>query len=300
MWPKRKILFLIPSGIDGWQGIQALLNAMHREVILRETADQIPPDFTDLTYSGLDQALKDLSDVGPTDILYWPGISAENEYRQWGQERGLTQTELTDFLHRYWEEEIILPVPQAATEEEPLLWRLLNAADFSPSLLWRKQGGDWEVRIGQGLHWVISETWHKECFGAEQFGRQPKRILPESYWLKEGNTVNFYADNRNFEFLGSLDSCENDGLGEELYAAALQALRLGVPWKNIKGFYTLMNVNRNQTRNAVAPIDCDGNNSIQEENSLRWYSDEFARSPWPSGGEFPAKGTQHLESWGIS
>lgn len=288
MWPKRKILFVIPRGIEGWQGILSLLEALHRDVIVRETSEEIPADLTGLTCPGLDEELVDLSDVGPTDILYWPGIPMEDAYRKWGLSRGLSQTELPEFLHKYWEEEIILPVNQSALADgEPLLWRLLDAAEFEPSLLWKKPEGQWEVRIGQGLHWVIPEAWYNECCGLETYGRQPKRILSESYWLLKENRVEFYSDRESFAFLGFLEPFGNKEQEQGIYTTVLQALQLGVPWRNIKSFYnTVLNTSKDDF--------------VKRENSLRWYADDFARSTWPSGTELPTEGAEHLESRGIS
>lgn len=288
MWPKRKTLFVIPRGIEGWQGILSLLEALHRDVVVRETSEEIPADFTDLSLNGLDQELKDLSDVGPTDILYWPGIPMEDSYRKWGLSRGLSQTELPEFLHKYWEEEIILPVSQAGiVEEEPLLWRLLDAAGFEPSLLWKKTEGQWDVRIGQGLHWVIPEAWYNECCLEGAFGRQPKRILPESYWLLQEDRVDFYADRENLDFLGSLEPFVTKEQKPGIYTTVLQAFQLGVPWKNITSVYNTL---------LKSPRD----DIVKSESSLRWYEDDFARNTWPGRAELPIEGPEHLESRGIS
>lgn len=296
MWPKRKILLVIPRGIEGWQGILSLLEALHRDVIVRETSEEIPADLNGLTCPGLDEELVDLSDVGPTDILYWPGIPMEDTYRTWGLSQGLSQTELPEFLHRYWEDEIILPVTQSVlADEEPLLWKLLDAVNFEPSLLWKTHEGRWKVRIGQGLHWIIPKGWCKELGGIETFGRQPQRILSESYWLRQENRVDFYSDRESFAFLGSLEPYLDKEREQEIYATVLQALQLGVPWRNILSFYnSVLNSSRN------TPLNNPRDDFIKWENSLRWNTDDIARGTWPSRTEFPTEGAEHLENRGIS
>ncbi|MGI1658203.1 MAG: hypothetical protein ACRKFN_04440 [Desulfitobacterium sp.] len=234
MWPKQKILLLVPRGLDGWQGILCLLNALHRSVMVRETLGEGPMDLADLTSSGLEERAFDLADVGPTEILYWSQIPLEDPYRQWGLSRGLMQTELTEFLHRYWAEEILLPVPQTETKDEPFLWRILEKAGFEPSLLWQKEEGQWDVRIGSGLHWIIPAAWLLNCLDGEEFGRHPQSVFPESCWIRREDRVEFYGDQRHYEYLGSLLPCIDYAKEDRTYSIVLQALQIGVPWEAIR------------------------------------------------------------------
>jgi hypothetical protein len=238
VWPKRKILFVIPHGCEGWQGILSLLKALHIEYVVRETSENISADLTDLASLGLEQELTDLTDVGPTEILYWPDIPMEDAYRKWGFSRGLMQVELSEFLRRYWEEEIILPVEQCVTAEyEPLLWKFLSTADFEPSLIWKSPEEQWVTRVGSGLHWIVPKTWYRAWDKVTSFGRKPKRILEESYWVLQDNRVHFYSDTKSFAFLGTLEPYKNKDHEQAVYDTVLQALQLGVPWKSIESVY---------------------------------------------------------------
>ncbi|AGA70217.1 hypothetical protein Desdi_2805 [Desulfitobacterium dichloroeliminans LMG P-21439] len=261
MWPKQKILLLVPRGFEGWQGILSLLNALHRNVIVRETSAETPMDLADFSSSGLEEESYRLADVGPTEILYWPGIPPEDPYREWGLSRGLMQTVLTEFLHRYWAEEILLPVSHTESEEEPFLWRILNKAGFEPSLLWQKEEGQWDVRIGNGLHWVISAEWLQNCLGGEAFGRRPQSVLPESCWIRRENRVEFYGDQKHYEYLGCILPSEDNAKEDIIYSIVLQALRIGVPWDTIR---RIQDVNLNIFL------------GIDPRENIRWYADDFA------------------------
>lgn len=287
MWPKRKILFLVPHGTEDWQGLLSLLEALHNDVIVRETSVEVPADLTGLTFSGVERDLEDLSDGGPTEILYWADISLEDGYRQWGLSQGLTQMELSEFLHKYWNEEIILPVDSNFLfEGEPLLWRLLEAADFEPSLLWRDREGQWTARIGRGLHWVISRKWLEACCDSNSLGRQPERVLTESYWFVHDDQVHFYKDPESYSYIGSLDQRFDRTEEEAVYNTVLLALQLGVPWSNI--------------RNVLRPIfKSPRDDIIDQETSLRWNVDDTQRHAWPSGRELSPEEFEHLEDWGI-
>ncbi|AFM01731.1 MULTISPECIES: hypothetical protein [Desulfitobacterium] len=273
MWPKRKILLLVPQNRDGWQGILSLLNVLHRDVIVRETSPEAIVDWADRTIPGLEEELYDVSDVGPTEIFYWPGIPQEDPYRQWGLSRGLIQTELTEFLHRYWEEEIVLPVNPKLGDNEPFLWRILDCAGFEPSLLWQTKEGQWEARINNGLHWIIPESWFTECWGHEMFGRRPKLVLAESCWVRQGDQVEFYSDKDRFEYLGEITPCADKALDDAVYTVMLQALQLGVPWRSIRRAYDMMNI--------------------------RWYTNDMARDEWTGRAPVPSEEIEYLADRGV-
>lgn len=284
MWPKRKILLLVPREMDGWQGILSLLNALHREIIVRETSSDGIVDSADLTPPSLEEGLYDLSEVGPTEILYWPGIPEEDPFRQWGFSRGLMQTELTKFLHRYWEEEILLPVAQTESEEEPFLWRILDSAGYEPSLLW--QSGDrWDVRIGNGLHWIVPEAWFEHCWGNESFGRQPKPFMAESCWVRLGERVEFYSDKNRYEYLGFIAPYINKAQEDKIYSLVLRALQLGVPWRSIRHAYEAL-LNTSDKTNT--------------RENIRWYANDFARDEWTGRAPIPTEQTEYVENRGVS
>lgn len=268
MWPKRKILLLVPRDRDEWQGILSLLNALHRDVIVREASPEASVDWADGTIPGLEEELYDASDAGPTEILYWPGIPQEDPHRQWGLSRGLMQTELTEFLHRYWEEEIILPVNSGVGDDEPFLWKILDCAGFEPSLLWQTEEGQWEVRINNGLHWIIPESWLTGCWGHESFGRRPQLVLTESCWVCQGEQVEFYGDKDRFEYLGDVAPCGNKPLDDAVYTVVLQALQLGVPWRSIRRAYDMMNI--------------------------RWYTNDMARDEGTDRAPVPSAEIEYL------
>ncbi|HHY25430.1 MAG TPA: hypothetical protein GX523_01540 [Desulfitobacterium dehalogenans] len=273
MWPKRKIVLLVPQNRDGWQGILSLLNVLHRDVIVRETSPEAIVDWADRTIPGLEEELYDVSDVGPTEIFYWPGIPQEDPYRQWGLSRGLIQTELTEFLHRYWEEEIVLLVNPELGDDEPFLWRILDCAGFEPSLLWQTKEGQWEARINNGLHWIIPESWFIECWGHEMFGRRPKLVLDECCWVRQGDQVEFYSDKDRFEYLGEITPCANKALDDAVYTVMLQALQLGVPWRSIRRAYDMMNI--------------------------RWYTNDMARDEWTGRAPVPSEEIEYLADRGV-
>lgn len=284
MWPKRKILLLVPRVRDGWQGILSLLNALHREIVVRETSSDAIVDSADLMPSSLEEGLYDLSEVGPTEILYWPGIPLEDPYRKWGLSRGLMQTELTEFLHRYWEEEILLPMAQTESEEEPFLWRILDSAGYEPSLLWQS-GDQWDVRIGNGLHWIIPETWLDSCWGNENFGRQPKLFMVGCCWVRQGERVEFYSDQNRYEFLGFLAPYKNKTQEERIYSLVLQALQLGVPWRSIRRAYdALLNTS----------------DKMSTRENIRWYANDFTRDEWTGRAPIPTEQTEYVENRGVS
>lgn len=280
MWPKRKILLLVPQDRQGWQGILSLLNALQRDVIVRETSSAGGAHRAEEAVSGPEaalgegvipgpkEALCDRAEAGPTEILYWPGIPQEEPYRQRGLARGLLQREVREFLHRYWEEEIILPVKPGPEEEEPFLWRILDEAGYEPSLLWQTREGRWEVRIRNGLHWIVPESWLAECWAGEKFGRRPPGILLESCWVRQGERVEFYGDKERLAYLGAVRSGGNKVPDDALYAAMLQALRLGVPWESIRRASDGMNI--------------------------RWYADDLAKDEGTGGAPVPSVETEYL------
>lgn len=243
MWPRRKILFVIPRGVKGWQGILPLLETLHKEVIVRETSEDSAVDLANLTFPGVDQECEDLSDVGPTEILYWPGVPIEDGYRKWGFDRGIEQKELPEFLHSFWEEDILLPVVQPTLGEEPLLWSLLMGAGFEPSLIWKNSKGEWVTRIGRGMHWILPEEIMKVCYDSERttFGREPQKKLSTSGWILDENRVDFYSDRENFSYLGSLERSMTSSEQEQgIYDTVLLALQLGVPWRDILSVYKMI------------------------------------------------------------
>lgn len=263
MWPKGKILFLVPRGSSGWQGVISLLHALHRNVLMRETGPDEPVDLADL----LPAVEAGITDGGATEILYWPGVDEEDPYRQWGLTRGILQTEVSQFLQRYWEEEVILPSSVVSKEGEPVLWQILHNAGFEPSLLWEKENGEWEVQIGNGIHWIVPETWLKEYWQGSTFGRLPYLYYPESFWSIHGDLVEYYRDQKGYEYLGSIKAYQDRDLEEGIYSVVLQALQLGVPWRNIR-----------RTYEALLEIDHTG-----PQENIRWYTDEFTRAEWAVG-----------------
>ncbi len=263
MWPKGKILFLVPRGSSGWQGVVCLLNGLHRNVLIRETSPEEPVDLTDL----LPAFEAGITDGGATEILYWLGVDEEDPYRQWGSARGILQTEVSEFLQRYWEEEVILPVSAVPNEGDPILWRILDNAGYEPSLLWEKENGEWEVRIGNGIHWILPETWLRNCWDNITFGRLPYLYFPDSYWLRQGELVEYYRDQKGFEYLGSLKSYIDQDLEEGIYGMVLQALQLGVPWRSIR-----------KTYESLLKID-----HPRPQENIRWYTDELTRAEWAVG-----------------
>lgn len=284
MWPERKILLLVPHGLEGWQGIFSLLNALHKNVVVKITSPESQMDSAGIIPLGTDAEIYDLSDVGPTEILYWPGIQEEDTYRQWGQSRGLIQIEISEFLQRYWEEEILLPVAQIESEDEPLLWKILNQAGFEPSLLWQNDRGKWEVRIGNGLHWIIPETWFKGCWGTEVFGRQPERVFTESCWVDRGDRVEFYSDEKNYEYLGFIMPYKDKSQEGLIYSTVLLALQLGVPWRSIQRTYDGLAINSGCTNTG---------------ENIRWYGNDMARDEWTGGTPIPTKESEYMANRGV-
>jgi hypothetical protein len=294
MWPRQKILLVIPPGIEEWQGILSLLEALHKDVIIRNASKDISMDLTHLTFPKMDQESEELSEGGPTEILYWPEVSLEDGCRRWGSAYGLEQYKLPEFLHNYWEEDILLPVDQQCLADgEPLLWRFLESSGFEPSLLWKNSEGRWVTRLGGGLHWVISEDLYNICCGErDSLGKKPRWIDPTCYWTLNEDRVDFYSSRESYSFLGSIERIETTAkeikISEQaIYNTVLQALRLGVPWRNIQ------NVVKEVFKSPRDDI-------VDKEKSLRWYVNAFERDAWPGGTELPSEEFEHLEGRGIS
>jgi len=289
MWPKRKTLLLVPPDREGWQGIVSLLNTLHREVCVRETNVKDQVEWAKETNSILNKELGEEIETGPTEILYWPGIFPEDPYRQWGLSQGLIQTELTDFLHRYWEEEIILPIPNQG-EEEPFLWKLLDSAGFEPSLLWPAQEGQWEVRLGRGIHWIVPENWLVAYWGQEKFGRPLKPLYPDCCWVRGEGRVEFYADKDRVEYIGALDPYPEPAQENRIYTMVRQGLQLGVPWRSIRRVY------QESIKNKESLPDPEISGA---RDNIRWYSNDLARDDRKGRIPIPAEEIEYLAHRGI-
>lgn len=235
MWPKRKILVLIPRGAEEGLGFQAMLDTLQIEHIVREVSAESQLDLSNLTIPGVDGETEDFLDNGPTEIVYWPEIEEKNGYRQWGLTRGLTQVQLQDFLHSLWEREVILPVSINAQEEgKPLLWKLLAEAGYEPSLIWAGPDGQWRAERSRGLHWVVPEAWLNSLFKEKRVGREPGCWFPEAYWVLREGEVDFYSEQETFRYFGTLQRYPEPETENRIYESILQALQLGVTWWEVK------------------------------------------------------------------
>lgn len=234
MWPKRKILILRPPGAGEGEGFQALLDALQIETILREVGTEEPLDLTGLTMGG-ESGVTLAPDCGPTEIVYWPEFDPNKGYRQWGVRQGLPQCSVVDFLHKLWEQEIILPVAEDAQEEErPLLWTLLAEAGFEPSLLWCRSDQKWLAEQGRGIHWVVPEAWLNSFVQDKPMGREAKCWFPKANWVIGKKFVDFYWETEPFRYCGKLERCPLAETEEHMYRSILQALQLGVSWGDVK------------------------------------------------------------------
>lgn len=266
MWPKRKILILIPRGAEEGLGFQALLDALQIEMIVKEVSAEEPLDLTGLTIPGVDGKEEDFPDYGPTEIVYWPEFDTQNVYRQWGENQGLTQESITDFLHRIWEQDVILPVAECTQEEgRPLLWTLLSAAEYEPSLLWFGPDGRWSAEQGRGLHWVVPETWLKSLLKDEPIGREPNLWFPEAYWVLQGEFVDFYSEPKNSRYFGRLRRYPASEAEESIYHSILQGLQGGVTWWEVK-------------------------------KNIRWNDDGVKWDQGTNGAECSVEDSEHLEN----
>lgn len=231
MWPMRKILILTPHGSEEGLGFQALLEALQIQTILRQVSADEPLDLTGL----MGAKDEDFPDLGPTEIVFWPEFEFQNPYRQWGESQGLIQGSVDDFLHRLWEQEVILPVPESLLQEgQPLLWELLSEAGYEPSLLWYGVDHHWVAEQGRGLHWVVSENWLKALVKDMPIGRQFKCWFPEGDWVISDAFVDFYAERENFRYFGRLQRYPEPEAEESIYRSILLGLQLGVSWWEVK------------------------------------------------------------------
>ncbi|HVJ48199.1 hypothetical protein [Desulfitobacterium sp.] len=270
MWPKRKILLLTPYGAEEGLGFQALLDALKIETIIREVSAEEPLDLTGLTISSVDGQEEDLSDCGPTEIVYWPEFDSQNNYRRWGENQGLTQESAADFLHRLWDQDVVLPVSEGAQKEgRPLLWQVLAEAGYEPSVLWPGADSHWQAEQGRGLHWVVPETWLKKLFKDESVGRKPNYRFPEAYWVIRDEFVDFYAEPGSFRYFGRLHRSPL-GEGEEMiYHEILQGLQLGVSWWEVKKNIR-WNVDVDEWNRGTNGAECSVEDSKHLED--RWFS----------------------------
>lgn len=254
MWPRRKILLLTPHGAEEGLGLQALLNALQIETIIREASAEESLNLSGLINSGVDSAEENLLDHGPTEIVYWPEFDSQNAYRQWGLNHGLTQNSVTDFLHKLWDQDVIIAVPDCAQEEDrPLLWQFLSEAGYEPSLLWYGADHHWSAKLGRGLHWVVPETWLKALFKDQFVGREPKYLFPKAFWVVRKESVDFYAEPDKFRFFGRLQRYPDSEIEESIYHSILLGLQLGVSWwevtKNIR--WNMDDIERDQGTNGA-------------------------------------------------
>lgn len=235
MWPKRKILILTPLGAEEGRGFQALLEALKIETILRQVSVEESLDLTSLTILGGETVNEDFPDCGPTEIVYWPEFEEDNAYRQWGENKGLPQESIADFLHRMWEQDIILPVSEGVFEDEqPLLWKLLSEEGYEPSLLWFGKEHHWFAVQGRGLHWVFPENWFRALVKDRSIGKQFKSWLPDGYWVIRDDKVDFYAEREKFRYIGTLPRYPESEAEENIYRSILLGLQLGVSWREVK------------------------------------------------------------------
>lgn len=267
MWPKRKILIITPQGAEEGMGFQALLKALQIETILRQVSPEEPLDLMGL---GVEAQDDNFLDCGPTEIVYWPEFDSQNAYRQWGENQGLCQESVVDFLHKVWEQDVILPVPEGLMQEErPLLWKLLSEAGYEPSLLWYGVDEHWVAEQGRGLHWVVPEQWLKALVEDRTVGRQSNGLFPEGYWVICNAFVDFYADRENFRYIGRLPRYPTPEVEEHIYRTILLSLQLGVSWwevkKNVR--WNLNGVERDRGTNGA---ECFVEDSKHLED--RWYS----------------------------
>lgn len=234
MWPRRKILVLMPHGIQEGIGLKALLDALGIETVFKEITAEEPLDLVSLAIPGAEGTEEESLDCGPTEIVYWPE-SLNDPYRQWGESRGILPITVADFLSGLWEQEVILPVPfNTQQKEQPILWTLLSEAGYEPSLLWPEEDGQWNVIKGRGLHWVVPETWMQSLLKGEKVGRESKNQLPEASWIVREDTVDFYSEPAHFQHLGNLQRYPDTEAEESIYYSILTGLQLGITWWEVK------------------------------------------------------------------
>ncbi|WP_425807057.1 hypothetical protein ACHOLT_07905 [Desulfitobacterium sp. Sab5] len=234
MWPRRKILVLMPCGAQEGLGFKALLDALEIEAVFKEITAEESLDLVSPTIPGVEGTEEESLDCGPTEIVYWPE-SLHDQYRQWGESRGIMPITVVDFLRGLWEQEIILPVPlNTQQKEQPVLWTLLFEAGYEPSLLWPKEDGQWSVIKGRGLHWVVPETWLNSLLKEEKVGRESRNQLPEGSWTVRKDTVDFYSEPSRFQYIGNLKRYPDAEAEESMYRSILTGLQLGVTWWEVK------------------------------------------------------------------
>lgn len=235
MWPKRKILVLMSPGAEEEPGFAALLAALGIETVFKEVAAEEPQDLANLTIPGVDGKEEDSLDCGPTDIVYWPEFVLNDQYRQWGESRGITPITIADFLRYLWEQDVVLPVTlNTQINGQPILYTLLSEAGYEPSLIWPEENGQWRAKRGRGLHWVIPETWLNSFLKGEKVGREPRNQLPQGSWTIRKETVDFYSEQARFQYMGNLDRYSDTEAEESIYHSILTGLQLGITWWEVK------------------------------------------------------------------
>lgn len=208
------------SSVEGIDGLEALLGAAGPAYLPVSEA-------TAWAQAGVDW--ERMSEI-PTGLLWWPGQENE-DILTLAQARGIECQSVAEFLHKLWKDELVfsLPEPYVLLNGRPLLWHLLQAGGFEPSLLWPGLDKTWIGERGPGLCWVVPEAWLNAA-GAASLGRRAAAV--EGYWEAGVEELAFYRS--KFQFLGFLERWPQPLLEHKACAEIVQALEYGVSWADIK------------------------------------------------------------------
>lgn len=223
MWPPRKMM-LVVSCPQQAEGLRGFLSGLEIETEVW-CVDDVYPEGTGNT--GPDDFA-----LGCTEALFWPDLPEKAREMPFG----IPGRDIREFLHTLWQGEHILPVdtPYAPSANQPLLYRILQEAEFEPSLIWPTPEGEWMMERGRGVHWVVSAPWLASLIGPLKDWEQAGIDLEERYtWMVRPDRIDFYADYPRV-FIGSLSrrpvQDEENGVCESI----VKALSLGIPWSVIR------------------------------------------------------------------
>jgi len=131
---------------------------------------------------------------------------------------------------------VLQPAPGCEVDGLPLLWRILQASGYEPSLLWPDGRGGWRCQRGRGIHWVIPAAWWAAITGTGPTEGSVEAALPRAkiaqdsaIWVVRGQSVDFYG--QDGRYLGSMARWSDQTREEFANQAVAAALGLGVPWR---------------------------------------------------------------------
>jgi len=289
VWPKSKIHLVASSAAPGIAGVRAVLKASQLEFSEGEDlSEEIRENWWERPF---DQMAEPEGSGPVTDVVFWSEGTEHSIRREKALAQGMNVLSIQSLIHNILGNDVILRVskPVIFIQGRPLLWHILYAAGFEPTLLWETKDGEWQCERKQGIHWVIPESWQvssgeaqgaeREAWATDLEPRPEIGVKERTSWVARDTGLDFYLAQDALGFVGQIPRWP-EPMEERVAAETIaRCLDLGVSWLDIR--LALCAVWKN----------------IILTDDLRWNINDIGRNAGTCGEELPSEPINHVEDW---